>query len=72
MDSFLKSVNMHGILNFLLIIFLVLIYFNFQVPFGEVNFVKNWLKIEGDVKQPSKVHEQRPIQGLKCARKEVS
>ncbi|MCL4123632.1 UNVERIFIED_CONTAM: hypothetical protein GTU68_022443 [Idotea baltica] len=42
------------------------------VPFGEVNFVKNWLQIEGNILKPDQEHELRPITGLNCDRKEVS
>lgn len=42
------------------------------VPFGEVNIVKDWLKIKGEVNKPKKEHPKRPIQGLDCPRSEVS
>ena len=42
------------------------------VPFGEVNAVRNWLKISNPVERPPKEHSQRPIQGFDCPRSEVS
>lgn len=42
------------------------------VPFGEVEAVKSWLKIETDVQQPPAVHPKRPIEGFACKRSEVS
>lgn len=44
------------------------------VPFGEVAFVRDWMKIAGDVVQPpaKTVHPKRPVLGLACTRSEVS
>jgi len=42
------------------------------VPFGEVAAVRDWLQIESSADQPDYVHPKRPIQGLQCARSEVS
>lgn len=42
------------------------------VPFGEVNLVREWLKIDAPIKRPRKQHPKRPIQGLACTRSEVS
>ncbi|XP_064643950.1 uncharacterized protein LOC135497889 [Lineus longissimus] len=42
------------------------------VPFGEINLVKDWLKVEGRVEKPAKEHPQRPILGFDCTRSEVS
>lgn len=42
------------------------------VPFGEVNMVKNWLDIDGNVDVPNKMCNERRIQGFNCTRKEVS
>jgi len=42
------------------------------VPFGEVNFTKNYLKIDGKVSKPEKMHEKRQILGLDYPRSEVS
>ncbi|MCH2136506.1 MAG: single-stranded DNA-binding protein [Phycisphaerales bacterium] len=42
------------------------------VPFGEVAHVRDFLGIDGEVQQPVGMHPQRPIEGLQCARSEVS
>jgi single-strand selective monofunctional uracil DNA glycosylase len=42
------------------------------VPFGEVAVVRDWLALRGEVSRPVPEHPQRPVQGLKCARSEVS
>ncbi|CAE1267003.1 SMUG1 [Acanthosepion pharaonis] len=42
------------------------------VPFGEGNFVRDWLQIKGNVYKPSREHPKRIIDGLKCTRSEVS
>jgi single-strand selective monofunctional uracil DNA glycosylase len=42
------------------------------VPFGEVNAVRDWLKINEPVKKPEKTHPKRPVQGFGCNRSEVS
>ena len=42
------------------------------VPFGEVNAVRDWLKIDGPIGRPKKEHPKRPVQGLACPRSEVS
>jgi single-strand selective monofunctional uracil DNA glycosylase len=42
------------------------------VPFGDVQMVRDWLKLEGQVKQPKVIHPKRPVQGLQCPRSEVS
>ena len=42
------------------------------VPFGEVEHVRSWLRIDGAVKRPRHEHPKRPIQGLECTRSEVS
>ncbi len=42
------------------------------VPFGEVNFVREWLGITDGVTAPSKQHPKRPIEGFQCTRSEVS
>ena len=42
------------------------------VPFGEVQYCKNWLKICGYVRKPTNCHPKRPIQGFACKRREVS
>jgi len=42
------------------------------VPFGEIELVRTWLKVEGKVKKPRSEHAKRPIQGFECTRSEVS
>ncbi|XP_063952306.1 single-strand selective monofunctional uracil DNA glycosylase-like [Lytechinus pictus] len=42
------------------------------VPFGETNYVKDWMKITGNVGKPPKEHPKRIIVGLDCNRSEVS
>lgn len=42
------------------------------VPFGEVNHVRDWLKITGKVGTPENEHPKRPITGFDCERSEVS
>lgn len=42
------------------------------VPFGDVGFVRDWLRIEAPVDQPRHAHPKRPISGFACTRHEVS
>lgn len=42
------------------------------VPFGEVNIVANWLKIQAPVGKPESPHPRRPVNGFSCKRSEVS
>ncbi len=42
------------------------------VPFGEVQAVKEWLRIEAPVGNPAEMHPKRPVQGFSCPRSEVS
>lgn len=42
------------------------------VPFGEVETVKHWMKLEAPVRQPEHSHPKRPVEGLACTRSEVS
>jgi single-strand selective monofunctional uracil DNA glycosylase len=42
------------------------------IPFGEVEAVRSWLGLRGEVRQPPQVHPKRPVQGLHCPRSEVS
>ncbi len=42
------------------------------VPFGEVGFVKNWMKIETPIEKPQKEHPNRPVLGFDCQRSEIS
>ena len=43
-----------------------------QVPFGDVKFARDWLKISGHVGKPPQEHPKRIIHGLDCPRSEVS
>lgn len=42
------------------------------VPFGEVRAVREFLGIAGAVRRPAREHPKRPVEGLDCARSEVS
>lgn len=42
------------------------------VPFGEIDAVRNWMKIETEVDKPDPEHPKRPIEGFACQRSEVS
>lgn len=42
------------------------------VPFGEVDYVREWMGIEGTVAQPARLHPKRPVDGFACTRSEVS
>lgn len=42
------------------------------VPFGNIENVRDWLRIGGRVAQPERWHPKRPIQGFDCPRNEVS
>lgn len=42
------------------------------VPFGDAGLVRSFLEIDGEVRRPSREHPKRPVEGLGCARSEVS
>jgi single-strand selective monofunctional uracil DNA glycosylase len=42
------------------------------VPFGDVNLVRGWLKVEAPVGLPPARHPQRPVLGFSCPRGEMS
>jgi single-strand selective monofunctional uracil DNA glycosylase len=42
------------------------------VPFGEVGAVRDWLGIDADIGRPIPEHPKRTVEGLGCARSEVS
>lgn len=44
----------------------------FQVPFGEVKMVQEWLGIKGEVLKPPNEHPKKPVWGFQCPRSEVS
>ncbi|MCP4748521.1 MAG: single-strand selective monofunctional uracil-DNA glycosylase [Desulfobacteraceae bacterium] len=42
------------------------------VPFGDVEMVRDWLKLKGKIDQPFDCHPKRPVLGFDCRRGEVS
>lgn len=42
------------------------------IPFGEINFVKDYFNFNCEIKSPKIEHQYRPIEGLGCSRSEVS
>jgi len=42
------------------------------VPFGDVGFVRDWMRIEAPVGSPVDPHPKRPVTGFACTRSEVS
>ncbi|KAL5236187.1 hypothetical protein ACI65C_003597 [Semiaphis heraclei] len=42
------------------------------IPFGEVEIVRSYLRVDGEVLTPTKFHPKRPVTGLDCHRSEVS
>lgn len=42
------------------------------VPFGDVQYVRDWMGIEGAHTQPARLHPKRPVQGFACKRREPS
>jgi single-strand selective monofunctional uracil DNA glycosylase len=42
------------------------------IPFGEIDAVRDWLKLDGVVTKPKGEHPDRPIMGFDCHRSEVS
>lgn len=42
------------------------------VPFGDVDFVGDWMGLDADVDEPEDEHPKRPVDGLDCGRNEVS
>ncbi|PSN56774.1 hypothetical protein C0J52_02685, partial [Blattella germanica] len=42
------------------------------IPFGEIQVVKEWLKLSGTVGHPVKEHPSRQVLGLDCKRSEIS
>lgn len=42
------------------------------VPFGEIQAVKDWLGIAGNIRRPASEHPKRPVQGFDCTRREIS
>src|SRR4051812_3435288 len=42
------------------------------VPFGQIAAVRDWMKIDGRIRQPAKQHPKRPVTGFACSRSEIS
>lgn len=42
------------------------------VPFGDVEMVRDWMGIQGEVRRPPREHPKRSVQGFACTRREVS
>jgi len=42
------------------------------IPFGEINAVRDWMKIETPVGGPVDPHPKRPVLGFACTKREVS
>ncbi len=42
------------------------------IPFGEIESVRDWLKLRGRIAPPTTQHPKRPILGFDCPRREVS
>lgn len=42
------------------------------VPFGEIPAVRDWMGLRGKVEKPKPEHPKRPVEGLACAKSEVS
>jgi len=42
------------------------------IPFGEINFAKEWLRINANIETPKLEHPKRKILGFDCKRSEVS
>ncbi|WP_139557766.1 uracil-DNA glycosylase family protein [Methylotetracoccus oryzae] len=42
------------------------------IPFGDVESVRTWLRIDGPVAEPASLHPKRPVFGYTCPRREGS
>ncbi len=42
------------------------------VPFGEVNAVRDWMKLRAQIGKPEPEHPKRPVTGFDCPRCEIS
>jgi single-strand selective monofunctional uracil DNA glycosylase len=42
------------------------------IPFGEINAVRDWMKIRASIGSPLKLHPKRPVMGFACTKREVS
>ena len=42
------------------------------IPFGEIQSVRDWMKIQAAVGSPKKTHPKKPVLGFACTKSEVS
>ena len=42
------------------------------IPFGEIPAVRDWMRIDCEVKRPDPEHPKRPVEGFNCSRSGVS
>ncbi len=42
------------------------------IPFGEINAVRGWMKINAPIGAPIEMHPKRPVLGFECTKREVS
>jgi single-strand selective monofunctional uracil DNA glycosylase len=42
------------------------------VPFGEIHFVRDWMRIQTPIGKPRREHPKRPVAGFACPRSEIS
>jgi single-strand selective monofunctional uracil DNA glycosylase len=42
------------------------------VPFGEIQAVRDWMKIKAPIGTPDRMHPKRPVTGFSCTKSEVS
>ena len=42
------------------------------VPFGEIQAVRDWMKIKASVGTPKQMHPKKPVMGFSCIKSEVS
>jgi len=42
------------------------------IPFGEIESVRDWMGITGNVTSPRQTHPKRPVDGFDCVKSEVS
>lgn len=42
------------------------------IPFGDIRYVKDWLRISDQVGRPSVEHDKKPVLGMQATRSEVS
>lgn len=46
--------------------------FHFQIPFGNIRSVRDWMKVQGEVRKPECEIPAKPIEGFSCTREEQS